>query len=272
MQGHERPTYDDDAEFFNFLQVAFDPVTPENHELSPLLATPISRPPVYDTTRIQSSGFSTYEVEVEGVLETPGAPMVKDLDSFTDGTGAGSFADFVDENDANELALGTLVAHPEPRNPNTSIIAWLEDVRITRQFSDPIAESNAPWVSYADLPEDPRQTEALERTGALLEDFSIDGDDEDSGDMDSDNNGDGDVNISLNVGGSAGSRIPSPSKLVSSISTPLAALTPRAMKRARSRSLTSQTSRHVRSRSLSSIHGLPHGLVALPPWRLKDKK
>lgn len=201
-------------------------------------------------------------------METPGAPVIKDLDSFTEGTGAGSFADFVDEDDANELNLGTLVAHPEPSNPNALIMAWLEDVPITGPFSDPITEINAPRASHTALPEDSRQREALERTGALLRSFSIDGDEdgneEDFRDMDSDDVGDDHVNVTLSVDGSARLRIPSPSNLVSSMSTPLAVMTPRAMKRARSQSPASQASRHVRSKSLSSIHGLPRGL---PPWR-----
>ena len=258
---------------------SFDSVNPENDELSPLLATPVAAPPAHDTTRIESpyvfmfllsmstssnqpdSGFTTYEVQ--DVIETPGAPVIKDLDSFTEGTGAGSFADFVDEDDANELA-GTLLAHPEPCNPNTSIMAWIEDVRITHQSSEPIAESNTPWVGCADLPEDPLHTEALETTEALLGDFNIDADAEGSGNIGGDDDGDDD-NVDASV--SVGPRIPSPSNLVPPISTSLTAITPRVMKRARSRSPGSQTSRRVRSGSVSSIHSLPRDFTALPPWR-----
>ncbi|KAG6889141.1 hypothetical protein C0995_003501 [Termitomyces sp. Mi166 len=311
MQNHEYATFEDDADVFNFLTVAFGPyaplspgflamqmsssddsVTPENDELSPLLATPVAPLPAHDTTRIESpyatltsslspsptrlhSGFNTYEFG--GVLETPGAPAMKDFDCFTEGTGAGSFADFVDEDDANELALGALVAHPEPYNPNTiSIMAWIEDVRITHQSSQPNAESNAPWVGYADLPEDPLHMEALEATEAMLEDFNIDVEavSEESGDMNGDDNGDGDGDVSVSVGDSVDPRIPSPINLIPPMSAPPTAMTPRVMKRARSRSA-SQNSRRVRSRSLSSIHGLPRDLTTLPPWRstrpFKDK-
>ncbi|KAH0581315.1 hypothetical protein J132_07387 [Termitomyces sp. J132] len=288
MQQHEHSTFEDDVDTFNFLTVAFDPVTPENDELSsllatpvapppthdelsPLLATPVALPPAHDTTRIEFSGFDTYEVK--GVIEIPGAPVMKDLDSFTEGTGAGSFADLIDQDDSDKLVLGTLLAHPEPCNPNTSIMAWIEDVRITHQTSESIAEGNAPWVGCVDLPEDPLHMEALEATEALLEDFIIDADAEDPGDMSGDDNGDDDsVDINVSVGDR---RIPSPSYLVPPMSAPPTAMTPRLMKRARSRSPASQTSRHVRSKSLSRIHSLPRDLTALPPWRsnhpFKDK-
>ncbi|KAG6841280.1 hypothetical protein C0991_000258 [Blastosporella zonata] len=198
--------------------------------------------PAHDTTRIESP------YTVESVITTPGAPVMKDLDSFTDGTGAGSFPDFFPEDADEEFTPAALVAHPNCGPYNPFIQAWRMDV----------SASNAPLVSIADLPEDPLETEALESTEALLEEFVIAESEKPEHVYGGDNE---------DVGGGTRMALVPPSNPPPPMSTPVA-MTPRAMKRARSRSPASQSPRHVRSRSLLSIAGFPSDLTALPPWRL----
>ncbi|KAG6849523.1 hypothetical protein H0H93_007773 [Arthromyces matolae] len=238
---------------------------------SPLLATPLY--PVRDAARIQSqyvssstlnslspinshSGFNTYAIQ--GVMETPGAPVVKDLDSFTEGTYTGSFADLLDENDTNELPLGSLVAHPESYNPNMSIMAWREGVETTTHQSPDPSENNAPWVGYAELPEDPLHTEALEEAGAMFWGIAID--EQEAADEDENDNSVDDER----PGPSSINSIPVPPS-----SAPVGLMTPRVSKRARSRSPAGHSSRYVRSKSLTSLSALPD-VTALPPWRSKQ--
>ncbi|KAG6907367.1 hypothetical protein DXG01_009188 [Tephrocybe rancida] len=279
MDSHELPALGGDFELLNFdLYVPTLSLYPtasltslflvnsgsfSSDDLSPLLATPVGPAPAHDTAWIESpyvtpparftlsSSFSLYSgytrYTVESVVGAPGAPILKDLDSFTDGTGAGSFADFVDEDE--DFTHGILVSHPEPYN--ASIQAWRMDV----SASNP----NAPLVPFADLPDDPLQTEALESAEALLGGFAFDAETNELEDVDE--------HSDVDVGGGVELRTPTPCNLVPPISAPIM-MTPRVTKRARPRSTASQSPRRVRSRSLSSIRGLPSDLTAQPPWRL----
>ncbi|KAG6815819.1 hypothetical protein H0H87_011118 [Tephrocybe sp. NHM501043] len=248
----------------DFKLLNFEFGSPVSDDLSPLLATPVGPAPAHDTTRIESpyvprairshpsspspfrSGFARYTVE--SVINTPGAPVMKDLDSFTDGTGAGSFADFGDGDE--EYTPSILVAHPIPYN--ATIQAWRMDV----------SASNAPLVPFADLPDDPQQMEALESAEALLEEFAINVEEEPEEVED-----DYAYDTSFNGGIGTHTTPATPIILVPPMSAPVE-MTPRVMKRARSSSPASQASRRARPRSLSSIGGgLPSDLTALPPWR-----
>ncbi|KAG6812898.1 hypothetical protein H0H92_015633 [Tricholoma furcatifolium] len=247
--------------------------TPPNDEPSPLLATPVAGT-MAPQTRIESpyvtrscfpersspnflpSGWDAYAVE--SVIKTPNAPMMKDLDSFTDGTGAGSFADFIDEEEEEDDALvqDAFYSQQQPHNFNSDIESWRKKV-------DSSSEGNAPWVGCTDLPEDPLHTEAIQQTEALLGGIGLNAETtsdavQGEGDEDSIAIDDGDD------GSDIGPDRPSASSLVPPMSAPATLtfealmMTPRVMKRARSQSPASQLSRHVRTRSPSSF----------PPWRL----
>ncbi|KAF5379156.1 hypothetical protein D9615_006068 [Tricholomella constricta] len=191
----------------------------------PRLTTPL--PSAEDTTRIE---FPTSEWNVDReAMQPPAAPMMKDLDSFTDGTGKGSLESILDEA-PNER--GDLMYHPDESlgfipelDPSIShsIEMWREEVSGY--------DASAPSLGVADLPEDPIEREAMEAAESLLDGVKLDNE----------------------------PRIMPVFNNVSMGSAPLTATTPRVMKRARSRSPTSQCSRRIRrarSKSLSSICGL----------------
>jgi len=213
----------------------------------PRLTTPL--PPAEDTTRIE---FHTSDWNAErDAIQPPEAPVMKDLDSFTEGTGKGSFDSILDEAAGDE---GDLVYHPDDANllalglldPSVShsIEMWREEVSGH--------SVGAPSLGVTDLPEDPIDREAVEAAESLLDVINLGS--EELEDMET-------VNDSR--------RMP---LYVSMSSAPVTATTPRVMKRARSRSPTSQCSRRIRrarSKSLSSIC-LSTELSSLPPWRTKS--
>ncbi|GLB42180.1 hypothetical protein LshimejAT787_1101950 [Lyophyllum shimeji] len=217
----------------------------------PQLTTPL--PPAEDTSWIAYQP-SDWILEREAI-QPPAAPVMKDLDSFTEGTGKGSFESVIDEaagdggdlfnhpDDTNFAALGLL---PE-LDPSLShaIEMWREEVSGYGL--------GAPNPGIADLPEDPIEREAIDAAESLLDVINLGS--EELEDVVNDPPRRPLYHISLS-------------------SAPLTATTPRVMKRARSRSPTSQCSRRIRrarSKSLSSIC-LSTELTKVPPWRAKNDR
>ncbi|KAF8069094.1 hypothetical protein FPV67DRAFT_1105599 [Lyophyllum atratum] len=209
----------------------------------PLLTTPL--PPAEDMTWIQHH-TPDWNAEQEG-LHPPAAPVMKDLDSFTEGTGKGSFDSLLDEAASYE---GDLLHHPDDYSLHAlgfpdldpsmsdSIEQWREEVS-----GYGLA---APSLGVTDLPEDLMEREAMEEAESMLDIFNL---------------GSEELDDTVNDMSSYDASISS---------APLTtATTPRVMKRARSRSPTSQCSRRIRrarSKSLSSICELTN----VPPWRAKN--
>ncbi|KAG5636581.1 hypothetical protein H0H81_007552 [Sphagnurus paluster] len=193
--------------------------------VTPDLPTPL--PWTEDTTRIDVH-TAAWDVDQDDIDEnpTPSAPVMKDLDSFTEGTGRGSFDSVLDE----PFLEGDLFCHPqEPQMVSRlSIDAWRREI-----VGSPVG---APSMGPASLPEDPIDAEAMETAESLLDGFNFESEElEDVVQNEPLYN-----NTMYNV---------------SARSALATASTPCVMKRARPGSPGSQCSRRIRprSKSLSSI-------------------
>jgi len=178
----------------------------------------------------------------------PAAPVMKDYDSFTEGTGKGSF-DYLDE--AEEY--GELVCHPET-SPDALGLRLAADPSLRRDINIWLqgvpTTVSAPTMGITDLPDDPADVAALETAESLLDGISL---------------GSGELDDTI-----ADDRQLSTCNLP--INARAMAMTPRVMKRARSRSPNSQASRRIRrprSRSLSSLSFYTDH-ANLPPWRTEN--
>ncbi|KIM46793.1 hypothetical protein M413DRAFT_23144 [Hebeloma cylindrosporum] len=114
-------------------------------------------------------------------IPPPNAPLLKDLDSFTDGTGQGSF-DFPLGPGADEASSLPLIFHPpnadthmpmtnslalellpEPGNPNEAVRAWIEGVSATAGSSQPPPKKRRRSLTQDDETEE-RRTRAWSPT------------------------------------------------------------------------------------------------------------
>ncbi|RDB27797.1 hypothetical protein Hypma_002157 [Hypsizygus marmoreus] len=207
-------------------------------------------PPAQDVTWIQVHR-SEWNADRDRI-RTPLAPEIKDMESFSQGTGVGSFEDLLDAGPID----GDLFYHPPENSGSLGLLPEFDsDVSLSIKTWREEVYANAPpsvQIGVTDLPEDDIDREALDAANSLSG-IKLEHQDQEAAAADD--------------GLSMEHCIPTPTSMIASTA-------PRVTKRARSRTPdeSRRTRPRPRSQSLSSIQSFSHNYddFSSAPWRPKS--